>query len=81
MNKQKTLLPTLKEGHRYLVYEVKYGKSLNFGKVHSSVLDQCGKMLGVFDGAAAGIMSAKYNTDKSRGILRVNSKYVDKLKV
>ena len=38
-------------------------------------------MLGIFDGAKAGLLSAKYNAEKNSGIIRVDSKYVDKLMI
>jgi len=81
-NKQKILLPTLKEQQRYIVYKV-ITKSLlkNFDNVHNNILSQCNTMLGIFDGGKAGLMSAKYNAVKMTGIIRVNNKYVDKLKV
>ena len=84
--KQKTLLPTLKEEQRYLVYGV---KSLN----ETGVLDdipknispiitkECVSALGVFESAKAGIMNVKYDEKTRKGILRVERKYVDKLKV
>jgi RNase P/RNase MRP subunit POP5 len=80
--KQKILLPTLKEQQRYIVYRIITKKSLkNFDAVHNNILLQCNNMLGIFDGGKAGLMSAKYNPEKLSGVIRVNNKYVDKLKV
>ncbi len=82
--KQKVLLPTLKEQQRYVVYRVKYFSSIpnsDFGLVHNNILLQCNNMLGIFDGAKAGLMSAKYDAKKLSGIIRVNNDYVDKLKL
>jgi RNase P/RNase MRP subunit POP5 len=82
INKQKVLLPTLKEQQRYVVYKILSQDALaDFGKVHNNILSQCNSMLGIFDGGKAGLMSAKYNAERLSGILRVNNKYVDKLKV
>jgi RNase P/RNase MRP subunit POP5 len=81
-NRQKLLLPTLKEQQRYVVYRIVTAKTLkNFGDVHNNILMQCNGMLGIFDGAKAGLLSAKYNAEKNSGIIRVDSKYVDKLKI
>jgi RNase P/RNase MRP subunit POP5 len=90
-NRQKVLLPTLKEQQRYVVYRVLPQDArdtqdmqktfADFGKIHNNILSQCNSMLGIFDGGKAGLMSAKYNADKMSGIVRVNNKYVDKLKV
>ena len=80
--KQKVLLPTLRENQRYLVYELILTlKSKNFKSAHDQIIDECQKMLGIFDGAKAGLQSAKFEETTSRGIIRVNSRYVDKLKV
>lgn len=88
--KQKVLLPTLREQQRYLVYKVIFSSNslnslgvpnISFDKIHNDILLQCNNLLGVFDGGLAGIMSAKFNPEKLSGIIRVNNKYVDKLKV
>ncbi|HYD02931.1 MAG TPA: Rpp14/Pop5 family protein [Alphaproteobacteria bacterium] len=85
VSKQKTLLPTLKEQQRYVVYKVlaadKAKQLSQFDKINNDILVQCNLMLGIFDGGHAGLMNAKYNSEKMTGILRVNNKYVDKLKV
>jgi RNase P/RNase MRP subunit POP5 len=88
--KQKVLLPTLKEQQRYVVYSVVLSKndsskasilSRDFSNVHNDILSQCNSTLGIFDGAKAGLQSVKFNPSKLKGILRVDSKYVDKLKI
>jgi RNase P/RNase MRP subunit POP5 len=81
---QKVLLPTLKEQQRYVVYAVKSsGRTFgaDFRLIHEQIVSQCGLMLGMFDGAKAGLMSVKYDAEKRKGIIRVNNKYVDKLKL
>ena len=79
---QKVLLPTLKEQQRYLVYAAHIqAPTADFRRVHDNILQQCSMMLGIFDGAKAGLISAKYNPETGKGIIRVNNKYVDKLKV
>jgi len=86
VHKQKLLLPTLKEQQRYVVYRILAEDAFknldsNFGKIHNGIIAQCNHMLGIFDGASAGLMNAKYSAEKHSGIIRVNSKYVDKLKI
>jgi RNase P/RNase MRP subunit POP5 len=87
IDKQKVLLPTLREQQRYAVYKLTFddakisSKTLDFNAVHNNIILQCNNMLGVFDGGKAGLMSAKYNPEKMKGIIRVNNVYVDKLKV
>ena len=81
-NKQKILLPTLKENQRYVVYKIiSKNKLSNFGSIHNNIISQCNVMLGLFDGAKAGLISAKYNAEKMTGVIRVNNTCVDKLKV
>jgi RNase P/RNase MRP subunit POP5 len=82
IHKQKILLPTLKENQRYVVYKVIAKNVLkNFGDINNNILLQCNSTLGIFDGGNAGLLSAKYNIEKMTGVIRVNNKYVDKLKV
>lgn len=84
--RQKILLPTLKERQRYLVYSVKYGVQLNgnVGKVpriNELLVKECVFLMGIFDGAKAGLMNVKYDEDSKKGIIRVENTYVNKLKV
>jgi RNase P/RNase MRP subunit POP5 len=86
--KQKILLPTLKERQRYLVYQALFKNDADnklltqeFKFINDDIIRQCSFLLGVFDGAAAGIMGVKFNNQKLRGIIRVDNKYVDKLKI
>ena len=88
LKKQKVLLPTLKERQRYVVYRImpgqdpqnpRYDMRNDFENIHEQIFRQCLSMLGIFDGAKAGLMRVKYN--KEKGILRINNDYVDKLKV
>ena len=82
VHKQKVLLPTLKERQRYVVYRVLSKDGLrDFGGIHNNIILQCNMLLGIFDGGKAGVMGAKYNAEKFTGVIRVNNKYVDKLKV
>jgi len=74
-------MPTLKENQRYLVFELKnIDQNFVLNKaVYDNILKQCNDMLGIFEAAKAGLMPVKFN--EKRGIIRVNNKYVDKLKV
>lgn len=66
------LLPSLKEKKRYLVYEAS-------GPVdHKIIVDQCNEFLGIFEAAKAGLQPITH--EGNRGIIRVTTKYVDKLK-
>ncbi len=48
---------------------------------HEYAMSACKDMLGLFDGAGAGLLSVKYDEKTHRGIIRVNNQFVDKLKV
>ena len=83
--KQKVLLPSLKERQRYAVYVVSFNQkndnNFDFREIHEQILTQVASMMGIFDGANAGIIGVKYSVEVSKGIIRVDNKYVDKLKV
>ena len=79
--KQKTLLPTLKESQRYLVYNIKIFGNAQISRLNEQIITECNSLLGVFDAGKAGIMNVKYDDTTKRGIIRVENKYVDKIKV
>ncbi|HEY9703266.1 MAG TPA: hypothetical protein V6C58_12505, partial [Allocoleopsis sp.] len=88
-SKQKVVIPTLRETQRYVVYKLILNDKLNgnlivvndFDKIHNDIISKCNSLLGIFESAKAGLMSAKYDTKKLSGVIRVDSKYVDKLKI
>ncbi len=67
------LLPTLKEKKRYLVYQASDDL-----ENHNSLIEQCNSLLGIFEGSKAGLQLI--SSKNSRGIIRVATKYLDKLK-
>ncbi|MFW5865675.1 MAG: Rpp14/Pop5 family protein [Nanoarchaeota archaeon] len=82
MFKTKPLRPAFRETKRYIVYEA---ESLDENEVfmkdiQRSLVRQLTVMLGVFDAASAGIIPVKYDSQKKRGILRVNHMMVDKVR-
>ena len=79
--KQKTLLPTLKESQRYLVYNIKIFGNAQISRLNEQIITECNSLLGVFDAGKAGIMNVKYDDTTKRGIIRVENKYVEKIKV
>lgn len=80
-SRQKSLMPTLKERQRYLVYQLEFDeRHLDTDLSAESILNQCRSMLGIFDGASAGLIGVRFNIKNSRGIIRVNNRYVDKLR-
>lgn len=79
--KQKTLLPTLKERQRYLVYRIKSIGDLPISRANEYLIKECNNLLGVFDAGKAGIMNVKYDEKTKKGIIRLENKYLDKVKV
>ncbi|MBU0666599.1 MAG: Rpp14/Pop5 family protein [Nanoarchaeota archaeon] len=80
MEKIKPLLPTLKEKKRYVVYEV-ITTSCKKSDYSREILNNCKRFLGVLESAKAGIMHVLFNKEKQRGVVRVSSKYMNKLKL
>ena len=76
----KPLLPTLKEKKRYLVFEV-FGEQIDKAKTEKLIEDTCLKFLGENGYSKAGIMILRDSWNKNRGVIKVNTKYVDELKV
>jgi RNase P/RNase MRP subunit POP5 len=74
----KPLLPTLKERKRYIVYELITQNTLK--SPEKALLDHLQQVLGLFDGAKAGILPVKYFADTQVGILRCSVAGVDKVK-
>ena len=73
-------MPSLKEKKRYVIFEVvPIDKKLN-GKPLYEVTNHIRESLGKFDSFEAGIMPIDYNSKANKGILRVNHKFVDKVK-
>ena len=81
ITKLKTLLSTLKEQQRYVVYRINPGDKRGSRKINDGVIEKCSLMMGMFDGAKAGLELVKFNQENSKAIIRVDNKYIDKLKV
>jgi len=75
----KPVLPTLKERKRYIVYELITEQPLP-GSPETEVLNHLKVMLGLFDGAKAGLLPVRYDENTQTGILRVAHNSVDKVK-
>ena len=80
--KTKPLLPSLREKKRYLAFEIISEEKLSRYAVFKTLKQKISQVLGVFESANAGIMFLhdKYNPEKQTGILKVNYKYLDKVK-
>ena len=80
--KVKPMLPTLREKKRYLAFEAVSDHKNDFGSVEHAIMQSTAECLGTIDLAKAGVMlmADRWDSEKQRGIIRVNHKYVDKLK-
>lgn len=87
--KMKSLLPSLKEKKRYLVFEMIPIESVlnptnktqisGYGTLNA-VTTKIKMYLGIFDSADAGIIPIEFDNRTGRGILKINNQYVDKVK-
>lgn len=75
--KLKSLLPSLKEKKRYLVFQL-VAKN-NIKNAHKEVTKQLNSLLGIFDSANAAIMPVSYNEKTNKGILKISNKSKDKV--
>ena len=78
--KGKPLLPTLRTKKRYVVYEYISDKDIKHNNIVKAVEDSYKECFGSFGLGEAGLMDTRI-FNKKRGILKVNHKYMDKLRV
>ena len=69
------MLPSLKEKKRYIVFQVKSEKMLDFGQIKDEITRKMIRFLGELGYGKAGIMIVEGNKDK--GIIKVNNNHVD----
>lgn len=72
--------PAHREKKRYIVYEVQSKDSLDLFKLQEQLVAKLKEMLGVFDGAQAGLMPIKIDKEQHKGIIRVSHNMVDKVR-
>ena len=81
--KIKPVLPSLREKKRYLVFEIISKKDIkSFSDVSSLIWQSSLSFLGEIGTAKAGIwvLPDKWKQKKQKGMIKVNNKYIDKLK-
>lgn len=76
----KPILPTLKERNRYLVYEIKSKNKLDLKDVKKELLQGILRFLGELETAKSFILVLD-DWKNNKGIIKVNNKYVDKVRV
>lgn len=82
MFKTKPLRPAFREKKRYIVYraEVNGDGSMTMREIQKALVRKLNGMLGVFDGAIAGIIPVKFDESTFTGIICVNHMAVDRVK-
>ncbi|MBN1502863.1 hypothetical protein JW930_04925 [Candidatus Woesearchaeota archaeon] len=81
--KKKHLLPTLNNKKRYIVFEAVSENKINEADIYETIKNSCHKVLGSLDKAKANIrfLKNRFNKKDRRGIIRVNHRYIDKLRL
>jgi len=83
MAKLKTLMPSLKEKKRFVVFEIISDKQIkDFKAVYQAIWQKSNEFLGKIETARAGLwlLADKWDENKQKGILKINNKYLDKIK-
>lgn len=77
------LLPSLKERKHYILFKVKSTKQRNKKEISDIVTKACLSFLGEFGYSKAGVTFLKetWNQKEQKGIIAVNSKWVNHVKV
>ena len=79
----KPILPSLKQKKRYMVFEIIANRKIrDFAAIADAIYSQSLRNLGEFEVAKAGIMvlGEKFNYQRQRCVVKVNNRYVDKVK-
>ena len=77
----KRLISSLREKKRYVAFEVDSDYGLDKENVIRAVDASCRNFLGEYGYGKAGVMVVKDTVNGKKGVVRVNSKYVDLVKV
>lgn len=78
--KIKPILPSLREKKRYILFEVVSDKSIDAEAIKLAVKNKLKECLGVFGLMDAGILIVHNSFTENKGVLRTNTKSVDKVK-
>ena len=77
--KLKPLMPSLREKKRYIGFEVKTKEKITFSEAKKAIEDKMKEFIGTLGMANAGMIFLKDWKD-NKGIVRVNTKFVDHTK-
>lgn len=77
------MISSLRERKRYLAFEIiSEQKMLDYSYVSESIYDSLESLVGMLGSAQAGVLVLEelWKSDLQKGIIKVNNRYVDKLK-
>ncbi len=77
--KGKPLLPVLRTKKRYIVYETISEENISHTELFKAIKDSFRHYFGAFELGLSGLADTRISA-KNKGILKVNNKYLDKLK-
>jgi len=77
--KLKPLMPSLREKKRYIAFEIKSKERLSFNEAKQAIEDKMKEFIGTLGMANAGPIFLN-DWEDNKGIVRVNSKFVDHTK-
>ena len=77
----KRLISSLKEKKRYIAFEIDSESGLNKSDVIKAVDDSCRGFIGEYGYGKAGVMVVNDTVNGEKGVVRVDSKYVDMVKI
>lgn len=77
----KPLLPTLKEKKRYVLFKIISEGEISKQECSEAINSACLRVLGELTAAKAGIVFLDENYSNNQGIIRINTKYIDHLKL
>lgn len=82
MKKLKSVLPSLREKKRYLIYKVLSQQSLPYTVIKPSLLQSISQFIGDVGMAESGVqfIDEAHDLSAQSGIIRINHKYLDKIR-
>jgi len=79
--KIKPISPNLREKKRYLAFEVISKDKINFNQTEKQIKESVLSLIGELGYGKAGIMILKETFNNQKGLIKVNNKYVNELKM
>tara|TARA_Y100000310_G_scaffold193072_1_gene193032 strand:+ start:1572 stop:1952 length:381 start_codon:yes stop_codon:yes gene_type:complete len=77
----KPLLPSLREKKRYLVYKIISKEKISGIDANNAIMEGCLQFLGELGVGKAGLIPVKEVYKDNQGVLKVNTKYVNEVKM